>query len=84
MDVSATTHLIPYSERHYPVQPYALEKTAVMRRSGRDSIGRHDRFQQPHGAYDNRLRFSGNRYDSTQCLHYADDFQVGRRVDLYA
>lgn len=84
MDVSANTNLIPYSQRQYPVQAYIPEKTAVMTRSVWDSIEHHNRPKQPHEADAIHLHYCGNRYDSTQCLHYADDYQVGRRIDLYA
>lgn len=81
MLISSHTNLIPYEQRRYPLQPFGAEDMTVVRRR---SIARHNRFQQPPAADTIQRRHYGERYDRTHCLHYCEDYQKGRRVDIYA
>ena len=83
MDISSNANLIPYEDRRYPVQHLMQEGTDLMTR---DSIERHYGFQKPPSdrmAVDHLGNF-GNRYDSNRCLQYADDYQLGHLIDVYA
>ncbi len=87
MLVSSQTNLIPYDQRHYPVQPFIPQNELVTQDVGRDSIERHNRFQPLRAdKMTHAIHLDGysNRYDSAQFLQYSDDDQVGFRVDLYA
>jgi hypothetical protein len=83
MVISSSANLIPFDDRHYPVQPLMQEDTVLMTR---DSIERHYRFQKPPSdrMTAGHLGNFGNRYDSNRCLQYADDYQVGHQIDVYA
>ena len=81
MVISSNTNLIPCDQRHYPVQPYVPKDTIMMIQ---DSVAHHYRFKRSPADKMTAAIPIGNQYDSHQCLHFADDYQVGRLVDLYA
>ena len=83
MVISSNANLIPYEDCRYPVQHLMQEGADLMTP---DSIERHYRFQKPPS---DRIAAGhvgnfGNRYDSNRCLQYADDYQVGHLIDVYA
>jgi hypothetical protein len=49
-----------------------------------DSIEHHYHFKRPPLDKMTTANPIGNQYNSNQCLHFADDYQVGRLIDLYA
>jgi hypothetical protein len=83
MVISSNANLIPYEDRRYPVQHIMQEGTVLMTR---DSIERRYRFQKPPSdrMAAGHLGNFDNRYDSNRCLQYADDYQVGHLLDVYA
>ena len=83
MVISSNAYLIAHEERRYPVQHLMQEGTDLMTR---DSIEPQDRFQKPPSdrMAAGHLGNFGNRYDSNRRLQYADDYQVGHLIDVYA
>ena len=84
MVISSNANLIPYEQRHYPAQPIVADKAVAMTR---DSIDHYYRYHKPPSdkmTVARQICDCGNRYDSSQCLHYADDYQIGHLVDIYA
>ena len=87
MVVSSNYNLIPYPDHHYPIQPYISENALASQHAGQESIGRHDRFEQPRTyikAGASHFDTPDNRYDFSRCQHHADADQVGRLLDIYA
>jgi hypothetical protein len=87
MVVSSNYNLILYPDHHYPIQPYISENALAKQHPGLESIERHDRIQQPRadiraGAI--HFDMFDNRYDLSRRLHYSDEDQVGRQLDIYA
>ena len=84
MVISSQTNLIPYDRGQYPMLPQRLEDSLVI---SEDRVERHHRFQGPPTAKitaTDSEGIYGNRYDSNQCWQYANDYQVGKRIDIYA
>ena len=87
MVVSSNYNLIPYPEHHYPIQPYISENALARQHAEQETIAHHDRFQQARtyikaGAI--HFDVTDNRYDSSRCLHFSNDDQLGRLLDIYA
>ena len=87
MVVSSNYNLIPNPDQHYPIQPYTSENALANHHTGQESIERHDRFQQARTYIKVEaihIDMPDGRYDSSRCLCYSDDDQVGRLLDIYA
>jgi len=87
MVVSSNYNLIPNRDQHYPIQPYTSEITLASQDTGQESIERHDRFQQARTyikVETIHIDMPDGRYDSSRCLCYSGDGQVGRLLDIYA
>ena len=84
MVISTCANLIPYDRGQYPMLPLRPEDSPV---TSEDMVERHYRFQRPPTAKITAAAPESiycNRYDSNQCWIYADDYQVGGRIDIYA
>lgn len=81
---STRANLIPYDRGQYAMLPLRPEDSLVLLD---DPDERHFRFRRPPTAKitaADPLGIYCNRYDSNQCRQYADDYQVGGRIDIYA
>ena len=80
---STRANLIPYDRGQYAMLPLRPDDSLVR---SEDMVERHYRFQRPLTAKvtaADPLGTYSNRYDSHLCWQYADDYQVGERIDLY-
>ena len=87
MVVSSNYNLIPYPDHHYPIQPYISDNAMARQHHGQESVERHDRFQRPPAEFkagDILFDIPDSGYDISRCLHYCDEYQVGRLIDIYA
>ena len=76
--------LIPYDRGQYPMLPRKPEDSPV---PSKGTVERQYRFQRPPAAEitaADPLGIGCNRYGSNQCWQYADDYQIGGRIDIYA
>ena len=84
MVISTRANLIPYDQGQYPMLPLRPEDLLVI---SEDPVERRCHFQRPPTAKITAADPAGiycDRYDSNQCWQYADDYQVGGRIDIYA
>ena len=81
---STPANLIPYDRWQYAMLPREPVDSLV---PAKGKLDRQYRFQRPPTAKitaADPLGSGCNRYDRNQCWQYADDYQIGARVDLYA
>ena len=81
MVITSDANIIVSDQRHYPVRPVMPGNTVVVRE---DAVRHHYSYEQAPLAKRTSGDNSGNRYTSNQFLQYADDYQIGRLIDLYA
>lgn len=84
MGIATAANLIPYDRNNHSVLPLRPDDSVAILR---DSVERQYRFQRPPThkiTAADAVSHSGIRYDSNQCWQYADDYQVGGRIDVYA
>ena len=84
MVISTHTNLIPYDQGQHPMLPQQRQETIVI---AEDTVEHHCRFQRPPATQINAAESEGsygNRYNSNRCWQYADDYQVGGSIDIYA
>lgn len=81
MVITSDANLIDYDQRHHPVQPYLPESTMMPQE---DAVRHYYRYEQTPLDKMTTTSHTANRYNSSQFLHYADDYQIGRVIDLYA
>ncbi|MDX1707343.1 MAG: hypothetical protein R3274_02010 [Desulfobacterales bacterium] len=81
MVITSAANIIVSDQRHYPVRPVTPANTAV---SGENPVRRYDRYERAPLAKTTPGNHSDNRYTSNQFLQYADDYHIGRLIDLYA
>ncbi len=80
MVITSDANIIVSDQRHYPVRPAPPGNTVLMRE---DAVRRHYSCEQAPLDKMTPGDHSGNRYTSNQFLQYADDYQLGRLIDLY-
>ncbi|MGD8342813.1 MAG: hypothetical protein PVI38_03715 [Desulfobacterales bacterium] len=82
--VISTHAMIAYDQQQLPMLPGRSENPLVFSEA---TVERHHRFQRPPRAQITAADpgdIDCNRYDSNQCWQYADDYQIGGRLDVYA
>jgi hypothetical protein len=82
--VNSTHAMIPYDRGQYPIRLVRAEDSMVIIE---DTVERHSRFQRPSRAKITAVDpgdIYRNRYDSNPYWQYADDCQVGARINVYA
>jgi hypothetical protein len=81
MVITSDANLIVYHQGHHQVQPF-LPNNTVMPPQG--SVRHFHPYEQTPSDKMTTASQNANRYNSSQFLHYADDYQIGCLIDLYA
>ena len=84
MVISTRANLIPYDQGPYPMLPLRPDDALVI---SEHRVERRYHFQRPPTAKISAAEPAGiycNQYNSDQCWQYADDYQIGGRIDIYA
>ena len=84
MVISTRANLIPYDRGQYPMLPMRPEDSLEI---SAGTVERRLKVIRPTTAKTaaaDPASIYCNRYDSNQCWQYADDFQLGERIDIYA
>ena len=81
MVITSDANLIVYDQRHHPVQPFLPENATMPQKH---TLRHYYRNEQTPLDKMTIASHNANRYNGNQFLHYADDYQIGRLIDLYA
>jgi hypothetical protein len=81
MVITSDANIIVYHQGHHPAQPFLPESTVM---PPENSIRHYDDYEQTPLDKTTTASHNANRYNNSQFLHYAEDYQIGRLIDLYA